>query len=378
MKKIPFPVRQFFRIEPEHIAAYRPRYQFNNRSPILENSSQLKDFLTLMIDECQNRITFKCGVGLYSEFNKTISDKMGKQLVASWGKIIAEEGRFVHITYSAVDSLIVLDAYRHPERSVILTGSDKLLYDIVDKILSTIIRPDMSDYEKVLAVHDYLVLTSAYTSDPDRFWKETPKHLVTWTALNRSHRSRSGVLLSDTLCDGYARAMFLLLRLSGVQCQYVIGRTRNMLGRMSPNLHAWNMVCIDGQWAHVDVTWDDPVPDTEGKLRHSYFCLSDSMIAKDHIWDRNDYPTCDDTTLFYYERMAQVYMTPDSFLAEAGHRASKGQNITVARVRDITRNALMNAIARYNSNSKNSFYVSLFCDPDYNDTCQVNMAPRRK
>lgn len=45
--------------------------------------------------------------------------------------------------------------------------------------------------------------------------------------------------------------------------------------------HAWNMVRVNGKWYHIDVTWDDHVSDTYGRVYHDYFMLSDSAISDD-------------------------------------------------------------------------------------------------
>ncbi len=39
------------------------------------------------------------------------------------------------------------------------------------------------------------------------------------------------------------------------------------------------MVWIDGDWCHVDVTWDDPVDDVLGRVLHTNFLRSDEGIA---------------------------------------------------------------------------------------------------
>ena len=44
------------------------------------------------------------------------------------------------------------------------------------------------------------------------------------------------------------------------------------------------MVKLNGQWYHVDVTWDDPVrSDGTQTLRDDYFLISDSEIREDHV-----------------------------------------------------------------------------------------------
>ena len=61
--------------------------------------------------------------------------------------------------------------------------------------------------------------------------------------------------------------------------------------------HAWNQVKLNGQWYHIDVTWDDPTmanntsltstEDIYGNCRHTFFLLSDNGIkAERHYgWD---------------------------------------------------------------------------------------------
>ena len=57
--------------------------------------------------------------------------------------------------------------------------------------------------------------------------------------------------------------------------------------------HAWNMVKIDGEYYHVDVTWNDPVPDRQGRVLHTYFNTSDrKMLQGKHVWDQSKYPAC--------------------------------------------------------------------------------------
>ena len=51
--------------------------------------------------------------------------------------------------------------------------------------------------------------------------------------------------------------------------------------------HGWNLVKIFGRWYHVDVTWDDPVWDQLGQVKHQYFLLSDAGIMglKHYSWE---------------------------------------------------------------------------------------------
>lgn len=136
------------------------------------------------------------------------------------------------------------------------------LLDIQDRI----IQEGMSEEEIVLEIHDYIISTYAYAvnGDIERF-------------------SRAGVLLSDGVgqCQAYSELFVCLCLLSGVEAEVITGHStfgHNEVG------HAWNLVKIGSSWYHVDVTWDDPVPDVKGMIRYDYFLKGDFSLRESHEW----------------------------------------------------------------------------------------------
>lgn len=109
-----------------------------------------------------------------------------------------------------------------------------------------------SDYKKALIIHDRLAANCRYYS----------KGLKSYTAYNIivSHKG---------LCEGYSRAYCHLLSLVGVDSKTINNESQG---------HCWNMVKLGGYWYHVDVTADDPMPDTCGYIRHKFFLLTDSGL----------------------------------------------------------------------------------------------------
>ena len=61
----------------------------------------------------------------------------------------------------------------------------------------------------------------------------------------------------------------------GIPCETITG-TAGGIG------HAWNAVMLDDEWYMVDVTWDDPVPDTPGQVLYGYFNITDEKMKQDH------------------------------------------------------------------------------------------------
>ena len=145
-----------------------------------------------------------------------------------------------------------------------------------DSAIASCVTDGMSDYEIAKALHDYLALNNEYDM---RYYSGNMPY-VSYTAY--------GALVNRTsVCAGYALAYERLMDQVGIPCEYVTGMTTN-------GYHAWNIIQIDGEWYHVDVTWDDPIPNREGYVRYDYFLKSDYAMSRDHVsWEASH--TCTST-----------------------------------------------------------------------------------
>lgn len=133
-----------------------------------------------------------------------------------------------------------------------------------NQVLAAIIKRGMGQEEKVLAIHDWIVRHVRYDES-----------LTRYTAYD-------AITEGTAVCQGYALLAYRMLTDAGID-------TRIIEGRAGHGEHAWNLVQLNGHWYHLDVTWDDPIPDRGDIVGHSYFLLSDAGIRKDHSWTRN-YP----------------------------------------------------------------------------------------
>ncbi|UTT43547.1 transglutaminase domain-containing protein [Exiguobacterium aurantiacum] len=136
----------------------------------------------------------------------------------------------------------------------------------VDQVIADM--PDgLNDYEKVKYINDYVVLNTAYKLD-SRASPYTPYSIL---------------FNGEGVCEGYALTTLLLLEAAGVEARYISGEA-------GTELHAWNLVKLDGAWYHLDTTWNDPVPNRPGEVGYDYFLVSDATLQKDHTWEVGDYP----------------------------------------------------------------------------------------
>ena len=148
-------------------------------------------------------------------------------------------------------------------------AANRILYDIKD-------NDRLGEAEKALLIHDRLAVLCQYD-----------------TTLSRENtHDMAGVLVNrNAVCQGYAMAFSWLAHLAGLKVRYCSSDVLN---------HGWNIVTVDGEEYHVDVTWDDPTNDKTGRVLHENFLRSAAGIyATGHHEDGVvDYDTDPDSTLY--------------------------------------------------------------------------------
>lgn len=200
-----------------------------------------------------------------------------------------------------------------------ITRDDLAAFDAAADAAMRCVIPGMTAVQKALVLHDYLATHVVY--DYENYLNGTVPPL--------SSTAYGALVLGTAVCQGYAKAYCLLLSRCGIPSVYVSSSAMN---------HGWTMVQLGGSWYHVDVTWDDPVPDTPGSARHQYFLLSDAAISDaehrhygwtaDHVCDS----TSCDANVFWTELNTPVPFTDtDTYwmLHEAGDHAE--QSISLIR-----------------------------------------------
>lgn len=144
--------------------------------------------------------------------------------------------------------------------------------------LKSQIKTSMSDYEKFKKIHDYVILNMEY--DWDRYeatvygYDYDDKEYTVPSELTQLFVVGKGV------CANYSEIYSKLCAYFGLNCWYVYGDADGAYGWGSG--HAWNIVELDGNYYHVDVTFDDW--DEGGDLCHDYFLVSDDTLKVDHVW----------------------------------------------------------------------------------------------
>lgn len=182
----------------------------------------------------------------------------------------------------------VSDAYLSGDCSA-LSALDKEIYDKAVEILKNVITEGMTDYEKELAIHDFMVTNITYdTASLEVFGEENENSVNPYGAL----------LNGKAVCTGYTTTFKMFMDMLEIPNLIVYAEDSDR------EEHAWNMVELEDDWYYVDVTWNDPIPDEDDRVAlHKYFNVTeDFMRENDHVWDSSQLPKAD-STKYSYENM---------------------------------------------------------------------------
>ncbi len=153
-----------------------------------------------------------------------------------------------------------------------------------NEVAKNFIGKSYTDYDKELLIHDYIVdNTQYYIGDDD------PNEIYTMYGL---------LINQKAVCQGYADAFYYFTTYAGIETQLVYG---DGVSDKGSELHAWNVIELDGEHYFVDTTWDDPVSASGEAIKvYSYFNVTSEEMSEDHIWVKENYPVSIANTYNYF------------------------------------------------------------------------------
>lgn len=147
----------------------------------------------------------------------------------------------------------------------------EILSKKIDEILTNNIYTNDTDTQKIRKIKNYLVDNIIY----DENFQENDR-------VSPSTRAVGALINNKAVCSGYSDAMALFLDRLNIP---------NL--KVSSENHIWNLVYVDNNWKHLDVTWSDT--DTSMDLKEKFFLISAKELLKldekEHNFD----------TMFYME-----------------------------------------------------------------------------
>ncbi|MCR5271407.1 MAG: hypothetical protein K6E13_00280 [Lachnospiraceae bacterium] len=232
--------------------------------------------------------------------NVAIQTRSPEKLDDVFNRVLADHGELFWVSgYSYTEYTIggmVVGIEFTPGYSMTKTERDSIQEQIDSAVsgYTDAVPAEADDYTKLKIL--YTLLASNVTYDKNAKDNQT----IVSVFLNRS-----------TVCQGFANALQYLATKCGIQSIVVTGMGME-------ELHAWNMINIEGSFYHVDVTWANTTfTDTETEnsasiINYSYLCMTDSDISADYtITSTFDIPIAEDTTYTYFVHENRCFDTFD-------------------------------------------------------------------
>ena len=189
-----------------------------------------------------------------------------------------------------------------------------------------------SDFEIALYLHDYLCTHFAYDTkyeiyDMYGFLKE-----------------------GKGVCQAYTLTYMALLARYGIKSDVAVSQSMN---------HIWNVVILGGAAYHVDVTWDDPVPDAVGRALHSNFLRSDAGIQSTEHYGWESVLTCSsdayEATFVVNVDTPYAYTAGQWFYADGKERAIFAADFSI-----MSATKFMEMDEKWMTPEGNSYYLDAF------------------
>ena len=206
--------------------------------------------------------------------SKYIDDERARQAEeAEQESTYQEDGYKVMDQYEIRSTTQISDAYLNNDPSG-LSDEDKKTYDMAKEVLDEIITDGMSDYEKELAIYDWMVDNIGQGSG----------HTISMPGQNSESFTPHDVLLNhNAVCVGYATTFRLLANMEGMEVHIVHN-----------DYHSWDMVKLDdGEWYQLDI-----YSDANGS-KYRNFNMTDEQARNGHDWDDSALPEAKGTKYSY-------------------------------------------------------------------------------
>lgn len=216
---------------------------------------------------------------------------------------------FKYRHYKDSPNLILIPEYIFDKNKI--REHKKALHARVEKL----VRPaaKFSEWDKEKYVHDFICENIRY----DKLKK------------TYSHEIIGPLGHGVGVCEGIAKSVKILCDALGVWC--VIAICGNNPEKGIKYRHTWNIVRINGQYYHLDATFDNTLgrnEDDSVSIRYDYFNLDDKNIFRDHEPLIAPAPACPDGSHSYYREKKLSFTKIEDVYKRALQAARKGREFT--------------------------------------------------
>lgn len=259
--------------------------------------------------------------------------------------ILFHLGEVEYVFYPQLKEAVLKPCYLYSKTKyeTLVTQLTTAVQKIRDQIC---VAPTMLGRE--LSIHDALCTKVTYADDGD------DSHSIVGPLLH--HRG---------VCDGISKTAKVLLQECGIESHVVFG-TAIVTGGDEP--HAWNVVCLNGKWYHLDVTFDNTL--SNDNVRYDYFNIPTKEIIVDHTIDASSAANkvdCVDSNDFYV--LNNRYFDSVLKLKEYLHQCiSQGEcSVQIRAAKELSKKDIVKTFYHAASSARGSIY----CEQSINSARNV-------
>lgn len=320
----------------------------------IDNVIELRNFVDSQREQGNLEFSF-----IYSGENGVDPGVVAQMADVCYVKMI-QEGNIYHLELKEFPGERIVRAYKSDDASQLSRDEKKVLETAMEMVEEA--KKQASDnWELELLLHDMLAEHITY-SDADIYYEkpeDQPRHLSVIGAL----------LDGEANCQGYTDAFYTLASIAGFQVERLSVETFT-------DPHMVNIICLEGQWYVVDVTYDDS---NDSAVSYQLFNAGLDLIGSQYSW--SDETECNSIVAqsdekSYYIRNHLLFTDLEDlaeFIAEDW--AENGNTMIQAMLLDESDSEKINEVLPdalekweksysysiwYNSNGKDSFYTVIF------------------
>lgn len=195
--------------------------------------------------------------------------------ISNDSNLLSNINNFVH----PYNTYTKIGIYTTPTNEITINVTYKYTKEDINKIeikaneiIKEYIKDDMTDYDKIKTLHDYIINNTRFSCDEEIYG-------------NKIHDARGPLFDSISCSNGYVDLLAVLLDKLGIENS-----------KIASNTHIWNIVKLEDKWLHLDAAWDDPIdknnPDKDYLLYDFFLKNTEEWLSKNNeglIFDQNIY-----------------------------------------------------------------------------------------
>ncbi len=234
----------------------------NINSFVPYSKGDLKNIFYTIVNSGWNHFTFYCPMEYYQCVTDMKAFSQDQDLLTHINNFVHPYHSFSNIqtTLSESGEITISINYLYSKEQIEAIETE------VDRVLKQEIQNGTSTYDKIKIMHDYIINHTKY--DVSRNENGSSHYL--------SYLAYGPLFQGYATCNGYTDLMAIILSKFNIP-NYKIATTPDTMKEEEG--HVWNALYLDGEWLHLDLTWDDPVSrDGKDYLQHKYFLINNEEL----------------------------------------------------------------------------------------------------